>query len=204
VALRLKATWFKPTARTPAAQGNAMAFIVFRVARQALDRMRAAGFDIDAGEPYFAFLREMLVFLIQVADRMAFRRLSEPERVAFTTALALHVADTLAGNEEDLMGPPGDGEPRPRDRFIDLFNELSGHYAEFGTEGEGDALPDFAFVRYLGVRLEPLLPPKDRRWVLDQVMAAEAPEAVDVVRRGMQGLFSTAPRTPRRSALTGD
>ena len=41
-----------------------------------------------------------------------------------------------------------------------------GHYAEFGwSEAAG---PDFAFVRYLRPPPEPLLPEKDRRWVLDR------------------------------------
>jgi len=48
------------------------------------------------------------------------------------------------------------------------------------------------------------LPPADRRWVLDQVMATEAPDAVDVVQRAMRDLFSTEPRTRRRAALSGD
>jgi hypothetical protein len=54
-----------------------------------------------------------------------------------------------------------------------------GHYAEFGADPESDPAagfqPDFAFVRYLGHRLEPTVPEKDRRWVIDQVMAAEHP-----------------------------
>ena len=47
------------------------------------------------------------------------------------------------------------------------------HYAEFGWS-EAEALTS-PFVRYLSHRLEPLLPGKDRRWVLDQVMAVEVP-----------------------------
>jgi len=65
--------------------------------------------------------------------------------------------------------------------------------------------PGFAFVRYLGSRLEPTLPDKDRRWVLDQVMASEAPEAVAIVQRSLRELLDpAAPRRPRRTALSGD
>ncbi len=204
--MRIKNHWFKDgTAKSPGEHASAMAFIVFRVARQMLDRMRGAQFDIDAGPAYFAFLREVLVFLIQVADRMAFRQLDGAARVEFTTTMVLRVAEFIAGNEDDLLGPPPAGEPSYRDRFIDLVNELSGHYAEFGADPTTPGfVPDFGFLRYLGVRLTPLLPAKDQRWVLDQVMDIEAPEAVDVVQRGMQGLFSTEPRTARRSAMSGD
>jgi hypothetical protein len=48
------------------------------------------------------------------------------------------------------------------------------------------------------------LPPKDQRWVLDQVMATEAPEAVDIVRGAMLDLLSAEPRKARRARLSGD
>mgnify|MGYP003522317679 FL=1 len=205
-ALRLKTHWFKPGApKTPEQQAGAMGFTIWRVAQQTLKRMRGAHYDIDAGEPYFAFMREMLVFLIAVADRLAHDRFDGPTRVAFTTALVLHVADTLHGNEIDMMGAPPPGQPQPRDRFIDLFNELHEHYAEFGGEaGTPEFTPDFAFLRYLGRRLEPTLPPKDQRWVLDQVMAVEAPDAVALVQRTLRELCSTAPRRMRHSSVGAD
>ncbi len=71
----------------------------------------------------------------------------------------------------------------------------------FGPDG-----PDFAFTRYLGHRIEALMPAKDRRWVVDQMMATEVPEAVDILRRAMQGVLSTEPRAPRRprAGISGD
>jgi len=205
-ALRLKTHWFKPGApKTPEQQAGAMGFTIWRVAQQTLKRMRGAHYDIDAGVPYFAFMSETLVFLIAVADRLAHDRFDGPTRVAFTTALVLHVADTLHGNEIDMMGAPLPGQPQPRDRFIDLFNELHEHYAEFGGEaGAPEFTPDFAFLRYLGRRLEPTLPPKDQRWVLDQVMAVEAPDAAALVQRTLRELCSTAPRRMRHSSVGAD
>jgi hypothetical protein len=185
-----------------------MAFIVWRAAHNMLKRMRGARFDIDAGAPYFAFMREVLVFLIAVVDRIAFARMDPAIRAAFTTALVQHCADTLAGNETDLLGPGPDGSSY-RDSFIDLVNEVTPHYGEFGADSEvtdpqiGFA-PDFAFLRYLGSRLEPTLPPKDQRWVLDQVMASEAPDAVEIVQGAMRNLLSTEPRKRRRAGLSGD
>jgi hypothetical protein len=208
-AMRVKSTWFKPgDDKTPAEQASAMAFIVFRVANQMVKRMRGADFDIDAGPPYFAFLRETLVFLVAVVDRMAAARLAPADREAFTIALVRHVARTLQENEDDLLGLPAPGQASHADRFIDLVNELSTHYAEFGADpmapDDGSFHPDFAFVRYLGHRLEPTLPAKDRRWVLDQVMATEAPDALDIVRSAMRNLHDPAPRPARRSRMSGE
>jgi hypothetical protein len=205
-AIRLKTHWFRPGApKTPEQQAGAMGFTIWRVALQTLKRMRGADFDIDAGEPYFAFMREVLVFLVSVADRLAHDRFDGVTRVAFTTALVRHVADTLHGNEIDLMGEPAPGQPSPRDRFIDLYNEVSGHYGEFdGEAGAAEFSPGFAYLRYLGHRLEPTLPNEHRRWVIDQVMAIEAPEAVAQVQRTLRDLCSTAPRRMRHSSVSGE
>jgi len=208
-AVRIKSHWFKSaTPKTPEQQASAVAFIVWRVAHNMLKRMRGAQFDIDAGVPYFAFMREVLVFLIALVDRIAFARLGPQARQAFTPALVQHCARTLAENQSELLGASADGSSY-RDSFIDLVNEVSPHYAEFGAApGSEDAsvgfTPDFGFVRYLGSRLEPTLPPKDQRWVLDQVMATEAPEAIAIVQDAMRNLLSTQPRRPRRADLSGE
>jgi len=208
-AIRVKSHWFKAgTPKTPEQQAGAMAFIVWRAAHNMLKRMRGARFDIDAGAPYFAFLREVLVFMIAVVDRIAFVRVSPATRAAFTTALVHRCADTLADNETELLGPCAEGSSY-RASFIDLVNEVTQHYGEFGADPQTadpqvGFTPDFAFLRYLGSRLAQTLPPKDQHWVLDQVMAVEAPAAVEIVQGAMRNLLSTEPRKTRRTALSGD
>ena len=209
-AMRIKSHWFKPGAdKSPADHASAMAFIVFRVAQSMLKRMRGAHFDIDAGVPYFAFMREVLVFLIALTDRLAHARLGAEARAEFTVALVRHVARTLAENEQDLLGPPAAAGPPYADSFIDLVNEVTQHYAEFGADpspaaGDAGFHPDFAFVRYLGSRLESTLPEKDRRWVIDPVMASEAPEAIAIVQRSMRDLHDAQPRRARRTTMSGE
>ena len=208
-AMRIKSHWFKGgSVKSPEQQASAMAFIVWRTAHQMLKRMRGADFDIDAGEPYFAFLREVLVFLVALTDRIAYVRMEPPARAAFIPALVRHVATTLSDNELDLLGSRADGVDRG-DTFIDLVNEVTAHYAEFGSDPQPDEsavgyAPDFAFVRYLGHRLEPTLPPKDQRWVLDQVIAVEAPEAVQIIQDAMRNLLSGERQPRRRAGLSGD
>jgi hypothetical protein len=208
--MRIKSRWFKTgDSKSDAEQASAMAFIVWRVAQQMLKRMRGAQFDIDAGPMYFAFMREVLVFLVAVTDRIAHARLTVVGRSEFTVALVRHVARTLQESEDEWLGAAVAGAPSHADTFIDLVNEVTQHYAEFGAEpGVPDAgvgfHPDFAFVRYLGKRLEPTLPEKDRRWVIDQVMAAEAPEALGIVQSSMRNLYDPAPSRPRRSGMSGD
>lgn len=214
-ALRIKNRWFRrdgaPDAspKSAAEQASAVAFIVWRVGHHMLRRMRGADFAIDAGRPYFDFMREVLVFLIALADRIAHERLGPDERTEFTVALVRHVARILQENEDDLLGPAAAGAPLHGETFIDLVNEVVRHYAEFGADPQPPAgvavfHPDFGFVRYLGTRLAPTVPEGERRWVLDQVMAIEAPEAVAMVQRSMRELFDPSPRRQRRASQTGE
>jgi hypothetical protein len=169
------------------------------VAQNMLKQMRSADFSIEVGPQYFAFTREVLVFLTQVLDRMAYARMEPAGRAEFVTALVRRVGEILQENEDALLGAPPDGQASHFDRFIDLFNELSGHYADFAFDAKG---PDFAFVRYLGHRVEVLMPQKDQRWVIDQMMATEVPEALEIMQTSMQGVLSKEPR-PRRVARAG-
>jgi len=197
--IRIKSQWFRSGAsKTPQQTASAMAFIAWRVAQNMLKQMRTAHFDIDIGPQYFAFTREVLVFLTQVLDRMAYQRMGPEGRAEFITALVKRVADILQDNEDGLLGVPPAGQPSHYAQFIDLFNELSDHYADFGFDAEG---PDFAFVRYLGHRITLLMPQKDQRWVLDQVMAAEVPDAVQYLQRAINGVLSTEVRPPRTTRV---
>ena len=105
--IRVKSQWFRPAGdKTPEQQASAVGFIAWRVAQQMLKRMRSAGFDIDVGPAYFGFMREVLVFLLTVADPIAHERLDADQRRRFITALVLRVADFLQDNEGDLLPPP--------------------------------------------------------------------------------------------------
>jgi hypothetical protein len=207
---RLKTQWFRHGgSRGAAQQASAAAFIVWRVARHTLDRTRHAGFGVEVGPPYFLFVREVLAFLVAVADRIAYARLDAAQRAEFTTAMVHHLARILQDSEDDLIGPAPAGLPSHGDSFIDLVNDLATHYAEFeadpaAKEAPGGFTPGFAFLRYLGTRLEAALPPEDRRWILDQAMAVQAPEAVAMLQQSLCDLFDPPLRTRRRQTVSGD
>lgn len=207
---RLKTQWFRHgDSRGAEQQAGAAAFIVWRIARHALDRTRHAGFGVELGASYFRFLREMLAFLAAIADRMAHARMDAPARAAFTGAMVRNLARILQESEDEWLGPAAPGQPAHGDTFIDLVNELFTHYAEFGADsGEGAEpggfTPDFAFVRYLGHRLEATVAPQERRWVQDQVISAEAPDAAAMLQKSLRDLFSPPARRARRPAVSGD
>lgn len=194
--MRVKSRWFRSEEPKPPRQvASAVAFIVWRVAQNALKRMRNAQFDIDPGPQYFTFLAEFLVFLVAIADRIVHARLTPEAREEFTTALAYRVGDIFGENEAELLGADAPGSRR---RFIALLNERCADYASFGYGVEG---PDFGFLRYLANRVNDIMPPKDQAWAVAQVMESEAPEAAAIVEKALRDLLAVGPRPEPRERL---
>jgi hypothetical protein len=194
--MRIKSNWYKAgREHTPAEQAGAVAFNISRIAENALKNTRKAKFEVAIGPQYFSFLGEFLVFLIQVADRLAYRQFSPEDRFVFTSALANHVANTYAENKSRLMG----GElTECKLQFIDSLNLRAGEYAEFGYDENG---PEFAFIRYLAFCMGQIMDEKDSDWIIDQIMSIEAPNAVDMLEKNFKNLLVTEPakaRPPRR------
>ena len=128
---------------------GAAAFIVFRIAQNALKTMRKANFELPAGARYFAFLSEFLVFLTLCADRIAHRRGDDAWRVEFTTALANRVG-AVPRRQRGRAAAGGDAPEECKRRFIALVNARSPDYAECGFDDNG---PDYTFLRCLGHRV---------------------------------------------------
>lgn len=197
--MRIKSHWFREEhPKSTREIAGAAAFISWRIAQNVLKNMRRADFEIEPGEQYFAFLAEWLVFLIQVADRIAYEHLGPQLRVDFTTSMANRLGEIIADNRNDLLGGPVDGDDigRFKSQFIDLLNLRSADYADFDFD---DASVEYGFLRYLADRLTYVLRERDKVWVHDQVMELEAPEAIALVRKGMRGLLGEEPKPARRA-----
>ena len=198
--MRVKAQWFKQDRiRPPEEMAGAMAFIIWRAGINTVKQMREANFDIDPGPSYFSFMREVLIFMAMVADRIAYEQLDTESRTRFTTEVAHRVALILEENEIRRIGPERAGHCRQQ--FVDLYNERASDYATFGFP---DNNPDFAFMRYLGACVTALVPPKDQTWAMDQMVAIEAPDAVESIKKGMRGLFAPPDQRPARRHGSND
>lgn len=185
MAIRIKSKFHTPGQRSPKTLASVIAVLSWKLAIESIKRMRKADYDIDIGQPYFDFVAEFLVFLAVSADRIAFRELAEEDRAAFTTGLAIRLAEIYEENRDRLLGRPEGTSSKQR--VIDLFNRRSADYAEFdyGTSG-----PDFGFKRYFAACLREVLPEKDQLWVIDQAMDIEAPEALKALEKTLKGLFN--------------
>jgi hypothetical protein len=200
--MRIKSQWFRnERPKTPREIAGAAAFIAWRIAQHALGNMRKADFEIAPGPRYFDFLAEWLIFIVQVADRIAFEKMPAEAREEFTAAMANRVGDILADNRSELLGTADEaGGGRYKSHFIDLLNLRSFDYADYDYT---EARIEYGFLRCLADHLAVLVAEGEAVWVRDQVMEIEAPDAVTALRKGMRGLLGEAPRRRSGSVPSG-
>jgi len=198
--LRIKSNWFKSGRdHTPQEISDALAFVVSRIADNALKNTRKSKFEIEVGPQYFDFLAEFLLFLILSADRMAYLKLSAEDRQVFTGNLANRVGETYAENRSRLLE---ENLAYCKQSFIDLLNKRAGEYADFGYDEKG---PDYGFYRYLAFCIGQIMTEEDSGWIIDQMISFEAPEAIQMVEKTLRGLYEAEPKqSRRRSSSSGD
>jgi hypothetical protein len=180
--VRVKSKWnLKDKERSLKETGGAMAFILWRIAQQGVLNLENEGFQTDTNAQRLDIIAEFLAFLVHLVDRMTIDKLGQDERVEFITSMARHLADNMQQNRTDA-----EGKGEYRQTLVDLLNDRAADYAEFSfTEKE----PGFAFRRYFGENVRAVMGAKDNKWIADQVMDIEVPEALKPLRKALRDLF---------------
>ena len=183
--MRVKSKWnLKDRERSLSETGSAMAFILWRIAQQGTLNLENEGFQTDTNAQRLDIITEFLAFLVHLVDRMTAENFSQEQRQEFVTSLARHLADTMQENRSDAQGK---GEYRQS--LIKRLNERAADYAGFSCTGNE---PGFAFRRYFGENVRAVMGEKDNKWITDQVMDIEVPEALKPLTKAIRDLFTTA------------
>jgi hypothetical protein len=183
--VRVKSKWnVRDRARSLSETAGALAFILWRIAQQGTLNLENEGFQTDTNAQRLDIITEFLAFLVHIVDRMTAEQFTLAQRQEFISGLALHLADTMQENRTDAQGK-GDY----RQALIDRLNERAGDYAEFAfTDNE----PGFAFRRYFGENVRAVMGARDNKWITDQVMDIEVPEAMKPLRKALRDLLPPA------------
>jgi hypothetical protein len=183
--VRVKSKWnLKERERSLSEIGGAMAFILWRIAQQGTLNLENEGFQTDSNAQRLDVITEFLAFLVHIADRMTAANLTREQRQEFIGSLARHLADTMQENRGDAQGA---GEYRVA--LIERLNERAADYAGFSFV---DNEPGFAFRRYFGENVRAVMGEKDNKWITDQVMDIEVPEALKPLEKAIRDLLPAA------------
>jgi ribosomal protein S15P/S13E len=181
--VRVKSRWSKKDKTHSVEEiAGALAFIIWRIATNAVLSMENADFQTETQRQRLDIIAEFLVFAIHVADRMTIENFDEEQRIRFMTELAQKCAKHMEDNKRDVIGP---GEYRQA--FIELLNQRMADYAEFGySEQEG---PSFGMKRFFGDQVKHCFNAEDQKWVSSQVIDIEVPEIMTHLKRATPNLF---------------
>jgi hypothetical protein len=198
MALRLKTVWFKNAGgRSSADVATVLASTIWRLADAVVTNLSKADCDIVTPERGVRILGEVAAFLLHMSDRMVYGRMPETARAALVQATGGRLAEMIAANIRE-MGGADDFDYRAN--FIDFINRRGGDYATFDCAPDK---PSFPLLRYLGLAVRELMLESDQPWVADQIMDLQAPEALGMLKKTIDGLLLPQPAA-RRRALAGD
>jgi len=183
--VRVKSKWnLSDRERSLSETGGALAFILWRIAQQGTLNLENEGFQTDTNAQRLDIITEFLAFLLHLVDRMTAGRFTLAQRQEFISSTARSLADTMQENRTDAQGK---GEYRQP--LIDRLNERAGDYAGFAFS---DNEPGFAFRRYFGENVRAVMGERDNKWITDQVMDIEVPEALKPLKKALSDLLPPA------------
>jgi hypothetical protein len=182
--VRIKSRWHDKSRPKSLEQiASAMGFNIWKMASTTANKMYNDGFNFRDNAQLLDVIGEFVIFLLQLADRVAYEQLDEADRQQFTSSVARHLVGTMAENRVEELGP-GDYQ----EAFIDTLNQRLDGYSEFSLV-EGN--PSYPMLRYLGDQVEALMGGTQNKWVKEQVMEVEAPELVKTLKRGIEPLLAS-------------
>ncbi|HHB92432.1 MAG TPA: hypothetical protein ENK59_04370 [Thioploca sp.] len=178
--MRIKSKWNKRAKSQSIEEiAKAVGFISWQIATNSLLELENNGYETNSQIQRLKIIQEILVFLVQVADRLVYENLNIEQRKLFITTLAFYVADTLIDNQKDVGNFVG------RNVFIDLLNQRSENYSELSFNN-GEA--GFDFLRYFGEQMSIIF--QDNHFVSQQIVDIEGPDIVEKLQKGIKSLFS--------------
>ena len=171
----VKTRWRKKGERTLAERAGVIGTNVWKISSEVFKHMEKEGFRFGSDRLVTDVLAEFMAFMVQLADRAVYGKLSEADRAALIGEVVGHLAATMENNQRDLLGP---GEYRKP--FIELLNARFGEYAGFEYAG---VEPGYPCLRFFATKVSDVMASGDNKWVVEQMMDIEAPEMVRLVRK---------------------
>lgn len=199
MAVRLKTVWFKNAGgRSSADIASVLASTVWRLADEVVTGLSKFDCDIVTPERGVRILGEVAAFLLHMSDRMVYGRVPEEQRAQLVQAAGRRLAELVAENIRAMGADDGFDH---RANFIEFLNRRAADYASFDCPPDK---PSFPLLRYLGLAVRELMLESDQPWVADRIMDIDAPEALGMLKKTVDGLLSPAQAGARRRTVAGD
>ena len=182
--MRIRDKWRTDKSRSVEDKATATAYIIWQLGLHYTRHLHEERFDYESDDQRISVIREYLIFLTHATDRLTYQTLTDQDRGIFMQALADLVARHYHTNVE---GVSGSGDYRTS--LLDLMNTRFEEYAKGKFE---DGEPGYAARRLLGNMVQDIMGnSQTNRWVIQQVVDIDAPDAASQLRQSVSRLFSS-------------
>ncbi|MBX2882528.1 MAG: hypothetical protein KTR32_21440 [Granulosicoccus sp.] len=152
---------------------NATSAICWRMALNAAKNLHEQDFVYDNDDQRLGVIREYLYFFIHCADRLSYASLSQEAREEFINTLSVDCRRHYIQNAREITGRQVDAE-----NYTEELNQTAGGLAGLSFPDEG---PGYDMYRMLGSRILDIMgESQTNKWVIDQVMDIDGPNAFDI------------------------
>jgi hypothetical protein len=166
--LRIRNTFKNRDNATIEEKANILAYNIWQISLAGAKNLHQEDYLFESDTQRVGVIREYLVFLVHVADRMVYDKLDEAERSTFVNVLAQYTAKQIQRNTEEIAGP-GEYEANYLATINDRFNEYSRGSFE-------DGKPGYSLLRMFGENIRQIMGnDQTNKWTIDQIMDVDGP-----------------------------
>lgn len=175
-------------------KANILAYNLWQISLAGAKNLHVEDYVYENDAQRVGVIREYLIFLVHIADRLSFDALDAEERGKFISTLANDTARQLQRNTEEVMGS-GDY----KSGFFALINERFTEYSQ-GKFDEGK--PGYALYRMFGAHVRDVMgDDQTNKWTIDQIMDKDGPEMVEKMQASMQAVLGNADPNANKSSV---
>lgn len=163
-------------------KANILAYNIWQISLAGAKNLHEEDYIYDDDVQRVQVIREYLVFLVHLADRMVYDRLDENERSLFVNELAKNTGNHIQRNTEEIAGP-GDY----RESYLATINDRFAKYAR-GSFSEGQ--PGYSLLRMFGENVRQIMgDDQTNKWTIDQIMDVDGPTLVDKMASSLNSII---------------
>jgi hypothetical protein len=149
-------------------KANILAYNIWQISLAGAKNLHQEDYIFDDDAQRVGVIREYLVFLVHVADRMVFDKLDAAERGVFVNELAQYTANQIQRNTEEIAGP---GEYKAN--YLETIND---RFAEYSRGSFDEGKPGYSLLRMFGDNVCQIMGnDQTNKWTIDQIMDVDGP-----------------------------
>ncbi len=181
--LRIRNSFKNRDSATLEEKANILAYNIWQISLAGAKNLHQQDYIFDDDAQRVGVIREYLVFLVHLADRMVYDQLGETERAQFVNELAKYTANQIQRNTEEIAGP-GDY----KENYLATINERFDEYARGSFE---NGMPGYSLLRMFGENVSQIMgDDQTNKWTIDQIMDIDGPMMVEKMAASLESILN--------------